>query len=146
MRSPKAKVYLENSSKVTVLLDMGAKINVMTKKLIEDTNLVMKQGPKLELVLYTGHSCPFLDLYKDMEVVIGRLKTKYPIFVVETGDHDLILSQPFLNSVKFSQEYKLDEIFGTITHLYTQQTNIFHTLAFQNLVNRRGSQIFPHFF
>lgn len=42
MRSSKAKIYLENSSKVTALLDMGAKINIMTKKLIENINLAMR--------------------------------------------------------------------------------------------------------
>ncbi len=32
IRSPKIKVYLKDSSKVTVLLDRGAEINVMTKE------------------------------------------------------------------------------------------------------------------
>lgn len=63
-----------------------------------------------------GHSCPFLDLCEDVEVAIGGLKTRHPIFVIEAGDYDFVLSQPFLKSVKFSQEYKLDGIFGTITH------------------------------
>lgn len=38
--------------------------------------------------------------------------------VIEFGDYDLILDQPFLNSMKFSQEYKPDRIFGTITYFY----------------------------
>ena len=39
--------------------------------------------------------------------------------MVEIEDYDLVLGQLFLNSVKFSQEYKSDGIFGTITHLHT---------------------------
>lgn len=119
MRSSKAKVCLGDSLKVTALLDTGVEINVMTRELMEDANLTMRQGPTLELVLHTGHSRPFLDFYEEVEAAIGRLKTRHPIFVIEAGDHDLVLGQPFLNSVKFSQEYKPDGIFGTITHPHT---------------------------
>ena len=143
MGSPKAKVRLEDGSKVTALLDTGAEINVMIKELMEDANLAMRRGPKLELVSHTGHSRPFLGLCEDVEVAIGGLKTRHPIFVVEIGDHDLVLGQPFLNSVKFSQEYKPDRIFGTITHPHTHQTAIFRTLAPQDPANRRENQIFP---
>lgn len=116
MRSPKAKIYLEDSSKVTALLNTGAKINIMTRELMEDANLAIRQGSKLELISHIGYSCFFLGLSKDVKIAIRRLETKHLIFVVEVGDHDLVLGQFFLNFVKFSQEYKLDEIFNTITH------------------------------
>ena len=73
------------------LLDTGAEINVMTKEEIEDTNLEMRQGPKLELVSYTGHNRPFHGFYEDVEIAIEGLQTKHPIFVVEAGDYDLVL-------------------------------------------------------
>ncbi len=129
MGSSKEKFRLEKGSKVTAILDTGAEINVMTRELIEDANSAMRRGLKLELVSYTGHSRSFLDLCEDVEVAIGGLKTSYPISVVEAGDHDLELGQPFLNSVKFSQEYKPDGIFGTITHPYTHQIAVPQTLA-----------------
>ena len=142
MEPPKAKVRLENGSKVTALLDTGAEINVMTREVMEDAGLAMQRGLKLELVSHTGHSRLFLGLCEDVEVSIGGLKTRYPIFVVETGDHDLVLGQPFLNFVKFSQEYKSEGIFGTITRPYTQQLAIFRTLALQDLANPTEHQIF----
>lgn len=74
----------------------------MIKKLMEDTNLVMKQGLKPELVSYTSHSYSFLGFYKNVERVIEGLKIRHPIFVIETGNYDLILGQIFLNFVKFS--------------------------------------------
>ena len=102
MGSPKAKVRLEDGPKVLALLDTGAEINVMTKEVMEDAGLAMRQGPRLELVSHTGHSWPFLGLCEDVEVAVGSWKTRHPIFVVEHGDHDLVLGQPFLNTVKFS--------------------------------------------
>ncbi len=101
----------------------------MTQKVMEDAGLAIRRGPKLELISYIRHNRPFLDLCEDVEVAIGGLKTRHPIFVVENEDYDLLLGQPFLNSVKFSQEYKPDGIFGTIAHQYTQQSAVFQTLA-----------------
>ena len=56
MGSSKVKVCLKNSFKVTTFLDTGTEINIMTKKLIEDANLAIKQGPKLKLISHTGHN------------------------------------------------------------------------------------------
>lgn len=87
----KAKVCLKKSLKITAFLYNGIDINIITKKLIEKANLAMKQGSKLELVLHTGHSRPFFDFCKDIEVAIRRIKIRYQIFVFETEDYDLIL-------------------------------------------------------
>lgn len=84
---------------------------------MEDTGLAISRGHKLELLSHTGHHSPFLGLYKDIEVAIKGLITIHPIFVMKRRDYDLVLVQPFLNPVNFSQEYKPDGIFGTITHL-----------------------------
>ena len=45
MRSPKAKIGLKDSFKVTTLLNTSTESNVITKKLMEDTNLAVRQGP-----------------------------------------------------------------------------------------------------
>lgn len=116
MGSPNPKVRLEDGSKIMALLETGAEINVMTREVMEEVGLAMRRRPKLELVSHAGNSRPFLGLFEDVEVVIRGPKNRHPIFVVETGDHELVLGQNFLNSVKFSQEYKPGGIFGTITH------------------------------
>lgn len=118
MGMPKANVGLEDGFKITALQNTGAEINVMTKEVMEDAGLAMRQGPKLELVSHTGHSRPFL----------GGLKIRHPVFVIEHRDHDLVLGQPFLNAVKFCQDYKSDGVFGTITHPQTIDSAVFRTL------------------
>lgn len=42
MDSPKVKICLKNSFKITALLDTDAEINVIIRKVIEDTNLAMR--------------------------------------------------------------------------------------------------------
>ena len=92
---------------------------------MEDANLAMKQGSKLELVSHTRHSPLFHSFCKDVKIVIRGLRTRHPIFIVESGDHNLMLGQSFLNSIKFSKEYKLDGIFSTITYPHIHQTTVF---------------------
>ncbi len=137
------RVCLEDSPKVLALLDTGAEINVMTKALMEEASLVMRSGPRLKLISYTGHFRPFLGLSEDVEVAIGGLKTRHPIFVLENAENDLVLGQPFLNNVKFTQEYEADGVFGTITNESESQSAVFRTLAANDPPNRTESDIFP---
>lgn len=62
MSSSKAKIKLEDSFKIIALLDIDTEINVKTKKVIKDAGLPMQCNPKLDLVSYTGHICPFWPL------------------------------------------------------------------------------------
>lgn len=78
-----------------------------------------------------------------MEVVIGDLKTRHSIFVVEHGDHDLVLRQLFLNAIEFCQDYNLDGVFGTIIHLQTKESAVFCTLSPKNPANQTENHIFP---
>lgn len=116
----------------------------MTRELMEDANVAMRRGSKLEQVSHMGNSPPFLGLSEDIEVAIRGLKTKHPIFVIEAGDHNLELVQPFLNFVKHNQEYKPDGVFDTIMYPHTYRTAVFQTLASQDPANQRENQIFLH--
>ena len=128
---------MEDSFKVMALLDTGAKMYIMTKELIKKINLAMRKKLKLEFVSHTGYSRFFLGLCEDVEIAIEGLKTRHPIFIVKARGHNFSLGQPFLNFMKFSQEYKLDGIFGTITHLNTHQITVFFILTFQDPANQR---------
>lgn len=81
---------------------MGVEINIIIGKVIENVGLAMWQGPKLELVSHTNYSYTFLGLYKNVKVVLERLKMRHPIFVIKYGNHNLVLGNFFLNLVKFS--------------------------------------------
>lgn len=71
---------------------------------------------------HIGHNHLFLGFCKDVGIIIEGLKIKYSIFVIEQKDHDLVLSQPFLNLIKFSQEYKLYGIFALLpTYILNNQ-------------------------
>lgn len=49
MSSSKVKIRLQDGSKVRPLWNTGARINVMTREMIEDAGLAMKKAPSLSL-------------------------------------------------------------------------------------------------
>ena len=63
--------------------------------------------------------------------------------MLENAENDLVLGQPFLNNVKFTQEYQADGVFGTITNESESQSAVFRTLAANDPSNRTESDIFP---
>ena len=95
------------------------------------------------MVSHIGHGQTFLGLYKDVEVAVSDLKTRYSIFMMETGDHDLVLGQPFLNTIKFHQNYKPDGVFDTIIYPKIQKSAVFRTLSPWNPANWTETYIFP---
>lgn len=119
MKFLKVKIRLENSLKIMALLNTINEIDIITKKVIKNIRLTIKQRPKLEFVFYISHSRLFLGLSENVEVAISGLKIRHPIFVIKTRNNDLVLRQLFLNTIKFSQNYKLNKIFGSITYLQT---------------------------
>ena len=139
----KTRVRLKDSAKVLALLDTNAEINLMTKAVMEEAGLAIRSGSRLELISHTGHFQSFLGLFEDVEVAVGGLKTRHPIFVMEKAEHDLILGQPCLTNVKFTQEYQADRVFGTITNESEFQSAVFQTLAANDPSNRTKSDIFP---
>lgn len=102
INSLKVKIRLKNSVKITTLLDTDIKINFITGKVIENAGLAILHSLKLELMSYTSYSYSFFGLYENIEIVIKELKIRHPIFVFKQEDHNQVLDQLFLNSVKFS--------------------------------------------
>lgn len=135
IKLPKIKICLEDSFKIITLLNTDIEINVIIGKLMENANLAIKWGSKLKLVFYISQNCSFLSFCKYIEIAIKGSRIKNPIFIIETDNYNLVLSQPFLNSTKFIKKYKPDKIFVTIIYLYTDQTAVFYTLVSQNQAN-----------
>lgn len=89
--SQKAKVRIENGSKISFLLHTSVEIIVITQKYIEDMGLAMRRARKLDLMSHTDHSRSFFGLCSEIEVGIRGLRTRHPIFVVNHGDYNLVL-------------------------------------------------------
>lgn len=141
---PRTMVTVEKSAKVSALLDSGAEVSVMTKKVMNTAGLIMRQGPRLELVTHTGHHCPFIGVCEEVSINVGGLIIYTPVFVVEAGDHPLVLGQLFLHQGKFSQEYRNDGVFGHLTDETNTHTVVFPTLNPKDRANRQRADLFKY--
>lgn len=88
----KDKLCLKNKFKVTTLLNIDTIIKILTKKLMKDAHLVIKQVAKLKLIIFTDFTSFLIGLYENMKILIKYLKIKYLIFITKAKDNNLVLN------------------------------------------------------
>lgn len=143
MRCATAKVSLDRQFKMSALLDSGSQINVMDRQTMIDAGLAMRPGPRIRLISHNRSLIAFAGVCKNVEVDIGGLVTIYPIFVVETALHALVLGQFFLIKTQFRQSFEDDDVFGTVSDEIETVSVIFRTLAISKAGYRDRSDLFP---
>lgn len=136
MGYPRTLVSMDGGTKLSALLDCGAEVNVMTRKVMTAAGLAMRKGPRLELVTHTGHHRPFVGVCENVAINVGGLIIRTLVFIVETADHPLVLGQPFLYKGKFSQQYLPDGVYGHLTDSTETHTVVFPTLGPNHRANR----------
>lgn len=71
--------------KVTALLNINVKIDVIIRILLIDSNLVLRQEFKLKFILYSSYS-PISQFFGNVKVAIRGLMTRYLTFIFEKLD------------------------------------------------------------
>lgn len=74
---------------------------------------------------------------------ISGLMTVHSIFVVETAAHPLVLGQPFIIKIKFTQSYRGSLVYGTINSLDRTIYDVFRTLDIEKVAHRSRESLFP---
>ena len=74
-------------------------INVMQEDIARELGLNLTYGPNLTMVVQSGEAVPCTVCVEDVPVSIGDITTHTPIFIVQGGDQDFILSHPFAHLV-----------------------------------------------
>jgi hypothetical protein len=87
----KTKIMIKNVVKITKLMNSKAKINVMIKKLMNKTKIIMRFEFRFRLIFHIDHDMNFDEIYDDVKLNIERLKTRHHIFVIIHANHQLVL-------------------------------------------------------
>jgi hypothetical protein len=87
----KTKIIIENVVKIIELMNSKTKINVMIKKLMNKTRIIMCFESRLRLIFHIEHDMNFDEICDDVELNIEELKTRHHIFVIIHTDYQLIL-------------------------------------------------------
>ena len=142
MGSPKVTVVLGFQLKLKALLDTGAEVNVMTRRVMEEAGLAMRKGPSLKLISHNGASTTFVGVCENVEVEVGSLVTTHPIFVVQDAAHALILGQPFLLKTRFTQSFENGKVWGTVCDEDQRCSVVFKTLEVEKSAHRSRNDLF----
>lgn len=125
------------------MLETDAEVNIMTRKVLNAADSDAER-PRLDLVTHTGHHRPFVGVREDVPINVGDLVIRSPVFVIESGDHPLVLGVPFLNRGKFSQQYGSEDVYGQITDDSNTHTVVFSTFDPKDRANRERNDFFSN--
>jgi hypothetical protein len=91
----KTKIIIENVVKIIELMKSKAEINVMIKRLMNKTRIIMRFESRLCLIFHIDHDMNFdeicNDVCNDVKLDIEKLKTRHHIFVIVYADHQFVL-------------------------------------------------------
>jgi hypothetical protein len=76
-------------------MNSKTKINVMIKKLMNKTRIIIRFKFRFRLIFHIEHDMNFDEICDDVKLNIKELKTRYHIFVIAHANHQLVLDQFF---------------------------------------------------
>ncbi len=94
------------------LMNSDVEINVMTKRLMNKVDIIMRSDLRLRLIFHIEHDMNFDDVCNDVQLNIKEMKTRHHVFVVVHVDHQLVLRQSFLIDFSVNYDYRLDEVYA----------------------------------
>ncbi len=138
----KTKIIIEDVVKIIELMNSKTKINVMIKKLMNKTKIIMRFESRLRLIFHIEHDMNFDEICDDVELNIEKLKTRHHIFVIVHANHQLVLDQFFLTDLNANYDYRFDEIYVIFINFDFNRFVIFKVLDRHDFANRIEKNVF----
>jgi hypothetical protein len=138
----KIKIIIENVIKIIELMNLKTKINVMIKRLMNKTKIIIYFESRLRLIFYIEHDINFDEICDDVELNIKKLKTRHHIFVIVHADHQLVFDQFFLIDLSANYDYRLNEIYIIFINFDFNRFVIFKILDRHDFANRTKKDVF----
>jgi hypothetical protein len=123
-------------------MNSKTEINVMIKRLMNKTKIIMRLESRLRLIFHTEHDMNFDEICDDVELNIEELKTRHHIFVIAHADHQLVLDQFFLTDLSANYDYRSDEIYVVFINFELNRFVIFKVLDRHDFANRIEKDVF----
>ncbi len=138
----KTKIIIEEIVKIIELMNSKAKINVMIKRLMNKTRIIMRFESRFRLIFHIDHDMNFDEICDDVELNIEKLKTRHHIFVIAHANHQLVLDQFFLTDLSANYDYRLDEVYIVFINFDLNRFVIFKVLDRHDFANRIEKNVF----
>jgi hypothetical protein len=86
----KTKIIIKDVVRIIELMNSKTKINVMIKRLMNKTWIIMRFKSRLRLIFHIDHDMNFDEICDDVELNIEKLKTRHHIFVIAHANYQLV--------------------------------------------------------
>ncbi len=138
----KAKIIIEDVVRIIELMNSKTEINVMIKRLMNKTKIIMRFESRFRLIFHTEHDMNFDEICDDVELNIEELKTRHHIFVIVHADHQLVLDQFFLTDLSANYDYRSDEVYVVFINFDFNRFVIFKAFDRHDFANRIEKNVF----
>ncbi len=138
----KAKIIIEDVVRIIELMNSKAKINVMIKRLMNKTKIIMRFESRFRSIFHIEHDMNFDEVCDDVELNIEELKTRHHIFVIAHADHQLVLDQFFLIDLSANYDYRSDEVYVVFINSDLNRFVIFKVFDRHDFANRTEKNVF----
>ncbi len=138
----KTKIIIEDVVRIIKLMNSETKINVMIKRLMNKTRIIMRLKSRFRLIFHIDHDMNFDEVCDDVELNIERLKTRHHIFVIAHANHQLVLDQSFLTDLNANYNYRFDEVYVVFINFDLNRFVIFKAFDRHDSANRIEKNVF----
>ncbi len=123
-------------------MNSKTKINVMIKKLMNKTKIIMRFESRFRLIFHIDHDMNFDEICDDVELNIEKLKIRHYIFVIAHANHQLVLDQSFLTDLSANYDYRSDEVYVVFINSDLNRFVIFKAFDRHDSANRTKKDVF----
>ncbi len=138
----KTKIIIESVVRIIALMNSKTEINVMIKRLMNKTKIIIRLESRLRLIFHIDHDINFDKMCDDVELNIEKLKTRHHIFVIVHANHQLVFDQSFLIDLNANYDYRSDEIYVVLINSDLNRFVIFKVLDRHDSANRTEKNVF----
>ncbi len=138
----KAKIIIEDVVKIMELMNSETKINVMIKRLMNKTKIIMRFESRFRLIFHIDHDMNLDEICDNVELNIEKLKTRHRIFVIAHANHQLVFDQSFLIDLNANYDYRFDEVYVVFINFDLNRFVIFKVLDRHDSANRIEKNVF----
>jgi hypothetical protein len=143
--SSRMTVIFEGLLKLRGLIDTGAEINVMIKKIYASLpGLVITENLEMAIISYFNYHIPFLGVCEDVKVIVKNIEYDVCIFVIDfQANYAFVLGVPFIGQSKLNLaiEEKSGKQYATVISEDSTSSAKFYTGPAEKRIKEKVSAV-----
>ena len=129
--------------KIKAMFNNEAEVNCMFKRLIDATQLSVRQSINIIMINVTDERARFFNVCEIVFISIDSITISVSVFVVKRPDHELLLERPFQYAARMSFINMNDESLEMILHSLNKKKRVsFLKVSAEHVSNKEKKSMF----